>query len=101
ILPDADVRGFDERGFVSPVRVISEDEAADCRRRLEAYEADTGKSAVETVHIKGHLFFDWAWKLARHPRLIGAIADIAGPDLFIMASRFWIKDPQDRKYVSW
>jgi non-heme Fe2+,alpha-ketoglutarate-dependent halogenase len=101
ILPDADVRGFDERGFVSPVRVISEDEAADCRRRLEAYEADTGKSAVETVHIKGHLFFDWAWKLARHPRLVGAIADIAGPDLFIMASRFWIKDAQDRKFVSW
>ena len=43
-----------------------------------------------------------AWKLAQHPRLIGAVADIAGPDLFIMASRFWIKDPgpQIRKLAS-
>ena len=101
VLTDQEVRAFDERGFVSPVKIISVDEAADYRRKLEAYEAETGKSAVETLHLKGHLYLDWAWRLARHPRLIGAVADIAGPDLFIMASRFWIKDPQDHKFVSW
>ncbi len=101
ILSDNDVRAFHERGFVSPVRVISEAEADDCRRKLEAYEAETGKSAVETLHLKGHLYFNWMWELARHPRVIGAVQDIAGPDLFIMASRFWIKDPQGRKFVSW
>lgn len=101
VLSEAQVRSFETDGFVSPVFAISPAEAADCRRALEAYEADTGRSAVETIHIKGHLYFDWAWRLARHPRLLGAIADLAGPDLFIMASRFWIKDPQDRKFVSW
>lgn len=101
VLTDAQVRGFHEQGIVPAVRAIAENEAAECRRRLEAYEAETGKSAVETIHIKGHLYFDWAWKLARHPRILGAIEDLAGPDLLIMASRFWIKDPQDRKFVSW
>lgn len=101
VLTEAEVNSFHERGFVSPVPIVSQDEATDYRRRLEAYEGETGKSAVETLHLKGHLYLDWAWQLARHPRLIGAVADLAGPDLFIMASRFWIKDPQDHKFVSW
>lgn len=101
VLSEREVRDFHERGYVSPVRVMPPEDAADCRRKLEAFEAETGRSAVETLHIKGHLYLDWAWQLARHPRLVGAIADLVGPDLFIMASRFWIKDPQDRKFVSW
>ena len=101
ILTDAQVRQFHETGILSPVRAVPEDEANDCRRKLEAFEKETGKPAVETIHIKGHLYFEWAWKLARNPNLVGAIADLVGEDLFIMASRFWIKDPQDRKYVSW
>jgi ectoine hydroxylase-related dioxygenase (phytanoyl-CoA dioxygenase family) len=101
VLSDQEVQAFSETGFISPVRAISPTEANDCRARLQAFEAETGRSAVETIHIKGHLYFEWAWRLARHPRLLGAIADLAGPDLFIMASRFWIKDPQDRKFVSW
>src|SRR5271166_4147571 len=76
VLSKNEVRAFKENGFVSPVFAISPAEAADCRGRLEAFEAETGRSAVETIHIKGHLFFEWAWWLARHPRLLGAIADL-------------------------
>jgi len=101
VLSEQDVRFFNERGYLPAIRAVAEQEASGCRRNLEAYEAETGKSAVETIHIKGHLYFDWAWKLARNPQLVGAVADLVGDDLFIMASRFWIKDPQDRKFVSW
>ncbi|MBV8746962.1 MAG: hypothetical protein JO134_18145, partial [Xanthobacteraceae bacterium] len=69
VLSEEQVRAFTDNGFVSPVVAISPDEAADCRRQLEGYEAETGRSAVETIHIKGHLYFDWAWRLARSPRL--------------------------------
>jgi len=101
ILTDAQVRSFHETGILTPVRAIPQAEAVDCRQRLEAFETETGQPAVDSIHIKGHLYFDWTFALARHPRIVGAIADLAGPDLFIMASRFWIKEPQDRKFVSW
>ncbi len=101
VLTDEQVRTFHDTGVVTPLRAISEEEAGACRGKLEAYEAETGKPAVDTIHIKGHLYFDWAWQLARHPRIVGAIADLAGPDLFILASRFWVKNPHDQKYVNW
>jgi len=83
-----------------PVRLIDE-LAAECRRRIEAYETETGKTATETLHIKGHLYFTWLWQLSQHPNLTGAIAELIGEDLFVMASRFWIKQPGDRKFVTW
>jgi non-heme Fe2+,alpha-ketoglutarate-dependent halogenase len=101
VLSEQDVRFFNEQGFLPAIRAVSETDAGGCRRSLEVYEADTGKSAVETIHIKGHLYFDWAWQLARNANLVGAVAAPGGGALFIMASRFWIKDPQDRKFVSW
>ena len=42
VLTEAQVRQFHETGILSPVRAVSEDEASDCRTKLEAFEADTG-----------------------------------------------------------
>jgi hypothetical protein len=99
VLSDDQVRQFRDRGYVTPIRAIPDDEGLDCLRRLEAYEAETGQPG--DLPIKGHLYLDWAWTLTRHPRVIGAVVDLIGPDVFVMASRFWIKNPQDRKFVSW
>ncbi|HWL04092.1 MAG TPA: phytanoyl-CoA dioxygenase family protein [Xanthobacteraceae bacterium] len=101
ILSEAQVRAFHDTGILTPLRAIDPADAEARRRRLEAFEAETGQPAVDSLHFKGHLYFDWTFDLARHPRIVGAVADLAGPDLFVMASRFWIKEPQDRKFVSW
>ena len=101
VLSDAQVQFFREQGYLTRLPVISGAEAGACRQRLEAYEAETGKTATDTLHIKGHLYFTWLWQLSQHPNLTGAIADLVGEDLFVLASRFWIKQPGDRKFVSW
>lgn len=101
VLSDAQVQFFREQGYLTRLPVIGEAEAGACRQRLEAYETETGKTATETLHIKGHLYFTWLWQLSQHPNLTGAIADLVGEDLFVLASRFWIKQPGDRKFVSW
>lgn len=92
---------FEANGYLTKLPVIGEAEAAVCRQRIEAYEAETGKTATETLHIKAHLYFTWLWELSRHPNLVGAVADLVGEDLFVLASRFWIKEPGDRKFVTW
>lgn len=66
---------------------------------LEAYEAECG--STEHLHMKAHLYFSWAWQLARAPSIIDAITRLAGPDVLILASRFWIKEPGDQRFVSW
>jgi len=101
VLTEAQIGLFREQGYLTRLPVIGDAEAAECRRRIETYETETGKTATETLHIKGHLYFTWLWQLSQHPNLTGAIADLIGQDLFVLASRFWIKEPGDRKFVTW
>ena len=100
VLSDREIAAFAEQGYVSPLRAITAAEAAGCRRQLEAYEAETG-AAEKTLHMKAHLYLRWLWELSRHPRIVGALRDLLGPDLLVLASRFWIKEPHDGRYVSW
>ena len=100
-LSDAQVRFFREHGYLSPVRAIDESEALACRRDLESFERETGVAAVELPH-KPHLFFQWTWKLTRNPAVVGATQDLLGTtDIFVLASRFWVKEAGDRKFTGW
>jgi non-heme Fe2+,alpha-ketoglutarate-dependent halogenase len=95
------VRSFRERGYLSPVRAMKEDEARNCLRQLEAFERESGTTG-ENLHMKAHLYFSWAWTLTRSETIVGAARDLLGtPDLFVLASRFWIKNARDRKFTSW
>ncbi len=42
-LSDAELRRYHDDGFVFPIDILSPREALDCRRRLEAFEAEHGK----------------------------------------------------------
>jgi hypothetical protein len=101
VLSAAQVEAFERDGFLSPLRAISAAEAAGYRRRLEAYEAETGQPTDDTLHMKPHIYFQWLWELSKSPAIVGAFEDLIGPDFLVLASRFWTKDARDRKFVTW
>ena len=101
VLSDEQVGFFRRHGYLTPLRAIAETAAADCRRRLESYESETGAPAFETLHIKPHLYFSWSWELTRSAAITGALRDLIGPDVLVLASRFWIKEPGDGAFVTW
>lgn len=102
-LSTAEVARYAERGYHFPVPVLSAAEAADCRRRYEAYEAATGG---ETGRRRGtrqklHLLLTWMNDLVRHPRILDAVEDLLGPDILVWDSSYFVKEPQDPGFVSW
>lgn len=96
---EAQVAAFRENGFVSGIRVISEQTAADSMRKLAEYESDHG--STDALHMKSHIYFSWLWSIARSPAVLDAVRGIMGPDVLVLASRLWSKLPSDDKFVSW
>ena len=98
LLSQADIDTYWSNGFVFPVDVLSESEAASARRRLEDVERRFGP-----MHylVKPHLVTKVADELAHHERLLDAAEDLIGPDILVWDSAFIIKEPWDRKHVSW
>ena len=95
----AHIAAYKRDGFISGLAILSPEEAASAMASLAAYEAEVGPT--EALHMKSHIYFSWLWKIARNPRLIEAVTGVTGPDILVLASRLWIKNPADDKYVSW
>lgn len=101
LLTQAQIDQYRKDGFVFPVRVMSEDAALECRRRLEAFEAATGGPLRGDLRHKSHLLFTWLADLICHQKVLDAVEDLYGPDLFCRTTNFFIKKPNTPDYVSW
>lgn len=100
-LSEAQIRHYEEEGYVFPVPVLSPQEVRAARAEIEAFEAKTGKTLDYPEKSKSYLLFDWADRLIRHPRVLDAVEDLIGPDILVYHTTMWIKDPHTPQYILW
>ncbi len=101
LLTDQAVSDFWRDGYYFPISILSGQEAADYRAKLEAYEAESGGPIASNRRHKVHLLFTWAQQLIRHETILDAVEDLLGPDLLCWTTNFFIKEARDPGFVSW
>jgi non-heme Fe2+,alpha-ketoglutarate-dependent halogenase len=101
VLSAEDVRRFREEGFVSPLRVMEEAEAADLLAVIERHEAHEGKPLDGATRHKTHLLFRRLGELVVDRRVVEPIIDLYGQNLLCWSTSFFIKEPRDPAFVSW
>lgn len=101
LLSDAAVEKYNRDGYYFPIDVLSQAETRELRRRLEAHEAETGGPIQGDRRHKAHLYLTWLNDLIRHPRILDAVEDVLGPNLFCWSTSFFIKEASDPGFVSW
>lgn len=101
ILTAEQAENYQRDGFIGPLRVMSEAEAAGYRRRFEAYEKANGGWYEFSKGQKLHLLQTWAAELVTHPRILDAVEDALGPDIMCWGSSLFVKDPNTDSFVSW
>ena len=87
-------------GYHFPIDILSPEETLGYRRKLEAFEARNGGPISGGMRHKPHLLFPWLNDLVHHPRILDAVEDVLGPDLFCWSTTFFIKEPSDKGFVS-
>ncbi len=101
LLTDEQIEQFRECGFVSPVRVMSEDEAIAIRHNVEMFESAQGKKLRGLQITKCALLFPSVYEIVSRPRLLDAVEDLIGPDILMYQNGAWFKEPETNAYVSW
>ncbi|MGE3067034.1 MAG: phytanoyl-CoA dioxygenase family protein [Hyphomicrobiaceae bacterium] len=101
VLSSDQVKSFRDNGYVFPVRVMSAEDAAGYRARLETFERAQGSPLKGDQRTKNYLLFTWANEILHHPRILDAVEDLYGPDLMVYTTTNWIKEPNSGSFVSW
>ncbi len=100
-LTDLQVQQYKRDGFVSPIRIMSEDNAYALREKMEAIEAAQGKPIHGTQKTKCSLLFPFLYDVFTSGIVLDVVEDLIGPDILKYQCGIWIKEPEAGSYVSW
>ncbi len=94
---------YRQDGFLFPLRVMSEDRAAECRALLEQAEAMAADDPEAASYFREYcnIVLGFVGEMIRDPAITDPVSAILGEDLLVMACNFFIKEPQTTAYVSW
>ncbi len=91
---------YAEQGYLSPLPALTPSETS---RYLDGYlrvaEALGGAPKATELALL-HLYYDWAWELIHHPRVIQHVQSVLGPNILAWASSAFPKRPRDPGYIS-
>lgn len=90
---------FERDGVRFPIAVLNDAELAGARAGVARLAEAHG--GVLKRFDRAHLFFRWAYDLALHPRVVGAVVEVLGDDIVVWGSLILSKPPHDPGFVAW
>ncbi len=100
-LSSQQVSHYHEQGYLSPIDVMSESDAADLLAHLEAAESEHPEHLGAENRNNAHLVLTFLDQLAFNPIVLDAVEDVLGPDFSLWGSVLFIKEPSSKYFVSW
>ncbi len=96
-----EVERYHRDGYLSPIRAITAERAADLHARYDAFRARGEADGPAVLRSKPHLVFPWLYDLILDPAVTGPVSAILGPNLLAWGSSFFAKPAGDPGFVSW
>ncbi|MEE8332561.1 MAG: phytanoyl-CoA dioxygenase family protein [Alphaproteobacteria bacterium] len=95
------IEQYQRDGYVSPVRVMPEEDAIALRHEIEAFEAAQGAPIGGKQKTKCALLFPSIYQMVSRSTVLDAVEDVIGPDVLMYQNGAWFKEPETDAYVSW
>lgn len=93
---------FERDGYVTGLGLLSEAEVLRYRAAYERLESDAAARGSKARITNRHLEDSDIWALATHPRVLECAREILGPDVILLSSGFFAKQPDSHdKFVAW
>ena len=90
---------FEERGYLAPLRVLSDEAVDACRGRVEQRVAEIDDP--DALRTKAHLQIPALMELVHLPAVVDPICDLLGADVLCRSATVFLKEPQAPSFVAW
>ena len=100
-LTENQISNYQTEGFLSPVKVFTNREVSSIRTHFENFEKHFGGiNEAASFRTDLHLLQDWAWSVINDSRIVTPITQILGTNVLLWSTQWFIKEPGDKKVVS-
>jgi non-haem Fe2+, alpha-ketoglutarate-dependent halogenase len=99
-LSDVSIAQFREKGYFTPVSVLSAAEVSKYQHCFNEFEKKSGGKLMGHQRNMPHLFLKWLDELVRHPKILDAVEDLLGPNILLYHAQFFVKEPHTPDFVS-
>lgn len=106
---DEQVKFYHQNGYLPPIRLFSEDVAAQHQKLFNEIEKKVGREKCENAHrMTGKFIFEdefgqpFVWDIASSPILLDVIEKLLGSFYLLNNTRFFCKyENSNEKYIAW
>ena len=99
-LSSAQIQQYKNDGYVAPLDVLSKDEALEIREEIELIEKKWPKELEGLGRNYIHLISPIFDKVSHNPKILDAVESIIGRDILICGTTLFIKNPNQKGFVS-
>ncbi len=94
------LKQYNEEGYVAPINVLSKDEANEVRNEIENIENKWPNELEGSGRNYVHLISPVFDKISHNKKILDAIESVIGKNILICGTTLFIKNPNEKGYVS-
>ncbi len=95
------LKQYNNEGYISPLDVISKNEALDARKEIEFIEKKLPKEIDKSGRYNVHLISPKLDSIVHNEKILDAVESIIGRNILVCSTTLFIKNPNERGFVSY
>ena len=95
------LKDYNDNGFVSPIDVLSLEEAAEIKNEIQYIEKKWPDELIGLGRNNVHYISPVFDKVCHNAKILDAVESIIGKDILVGGTTLFIKDPDKKGFVSW
>ena len=100
-LTSKQLKDYEDYGFVAPIDVLTLDEANEIKTEIEKIEKRWPNELAGLGRNYVHMISPVFDKVCHNPKILDAVESIIGKDILVGGTTLFIKDPDNKGFVSW
>ena len=95
------LKQYKDEGFVSPINVISKEEAKKIRNEIELIEKKMPEELVKSGRYNAHLISPLLDEVTHNSKILDSVQSLIGEDILVCGTTLFIKNPNEKGFVSY
>jgi non-heme Fe2+,alpha-ketoglutarate-dependent halogenase len=100
-LTDQQVIQYNKEGYIAPIDALTKEQALDARKEIELIEKEMPDEINKSGRYNVHLISPKLDEIVHNSKILDAVEKIIGRDILVCSSTLFIKDPDQKGFVSY